>query len=359
MRAAVMEALEVPLRVCEMDVAEPGPREVVVRMTASGVCHTDRHMLAGGLPFPPPLVLGHEGCGIVERVGNAVTRARVGDTVITAAVPVCGSCWFCVRGEASRCRGAVDLHGSRNFRRGGESVAGFSGLGTFAEVATVHEASVVAVESDLPAEQLALIGCGVVTGVGAVTNTAGVVPGSSVAVYGCGGVGLSAIQAAHAAGAARIVGIDPEPLKRETALLLGATDALDPREIDPVTALADLTAGRGVDYAFEAIGSADTYLQTWRSVRPGGTAVVIGLPTPGTTLSLPAQEVLLSGRTLVSSTFGGGDVRELFPTIVALAESGRIDLAAMVSRMITIDDVNQAFDDMDAGLVIRSVIKFT
>jgi len=217
MRAAVMEGLARPLVVRELRAADPGPHEVVVRLSASGVCHTDLHVLQGGLPIPVPAVLGHEGAGVVERTGTAVQRVRTGDRVITSAAGACGTCFFCVRNEPQSCEQITTLVSTPRFVGDDAMLQGFAGLGTFAETMTVHESSVIPVRTDLPAEQLALVGCGVVTGFGAVVNTAKVEPGMTVAVIGCGGVGQSAIQAAALSGAAWIVAIDPVELKRSAA----------------------------------------------------------------------------------------------------------------------------------------------
>jgi S-(hydroxymethyl)glutathione dehydrogenase/alcohol dehydrogenase len=352
-----MEGLARPLVVRELRAADPGPHEVVVRLSASGVCHTDLHVLQGGLPIPVPAVLGHEGAGVVERTGTAVQRVRTGDRVITSAAGACGTCFFCVRNEPQSCEQITTLVSTPRFVGDDAMLQGFAGLGTFAETMTVHESSVIPVRTDLPAEQLALVGCGVVTGFGAVVNTAKVEPGMTVAVIGCGGVGQSAIQAAALSGAAWIVAIDPVELKRSAAGRAGASVALEPG--DSLTdEVASLTDGRGVDVAIEAVGSAATITAAWKITRRGGTVVVVGAAGPAEVVPLGAADIILSRKTLKGSIFAGGDAQKLIPLIVKLSEAGRFDLESMVSKTIGLDDIGKAFEDMRQGRVTRSVIAY-
>jgi S-(hydroxymethyl)glutathione dehydrogenase/alcohol dehydrogenase len=358
MRAAVMEGLARPLVVRGLRAADPGPHEVVVRLRASGVCHTDLHVLHGGLAVRVPAVLGHEGAGVVERVGTAVQRVRTGDLVITSAAGACGACFFCVRGEPHSCEQITTLVTTPRFAgEDGAPLQGFAGLGTFAEVMTVHETSVIPVRTDLPAEQLALVGCGVVTGVGAVVNTAKVEPGMTVAVVGCGGVGQSAIQAAVLSGAACVVAIDPVELKRSAARRAGASIALEPGD-GLADEVASRTDGRGVDVAIEAVGSAATITAAWQITRRGGTVVVVGAADPAEVVPLRAADITLSRKTLKGSIFAGGDAQKLIPLIVRLAESGRFDLGSMVSKTIRLDQIDGAFEDMLQGRVTRSVVAY-
>jgi S-(hydroxymethyl)glutathione dehydrogenase/alcohol dehydrogenase len=356
-RAVVFDGVDGDLRPASVGVTAPGPTEVTVRVTASGVCHTDRHVIAGGLPVEVPCVLGHEGAGVVEAVGPAVGDLSPGDTVVLIAAPVCGRCWFCVRGEGHNCAQGDHFRAQRHFVVDGKPVSGFAGLGTFAERVTLDQASVVRVDTDLPAEHLALIGCGVITGVGAVL-TSPVRAGSSVVVLGCGGVGLSVVQGARIAGAEQIVAVDPLPSKRDAALALGATVAVDPTADDVADVVRQHTGGRGADVAFEAIGSVATVVQGVHATRMGGTTYMIGVPEPTEFAGLSALDVLLGRKTLVGSIYGGGDPRRMIPTIVGLAESGRLDLDRMVTRRIGLDDVKEAMDAMDRGEVVRSVITF-
>ena len=231
-----------------------------------------------------------------------------------------------------------------------------TGLGTFSDVMTIDERSVVKVDTDLPVEQLALIGCGVTTGVGAALNTARVEPGSTVAVVGCGGVGTAVIQGARIAGAARIIAVDPIELKRKTAEQLGATDLVDPSQGDPVAQVQALTSGRGADYAFEVIGLPETIIQAFSMARPGGTAVIVGMPRMDATVTFPAWQLFGGEKRLLGCVYGSAQVKRDFHRFIALAETGRLDLGAMVSRRISLDEVNDAFKAMEAGEVIRSVI---
>jgi S-(hydroxymethyl)glutathione dehydrogenase/alcohol dehydrogenase len=353
-----MEGTTRPLVVRELRTADPGPHEVVVRMSASGVCHTDLHLLHGSIRIPVPAVLGHEGAGVVERTGTAVRRVRTGDRVITCAAGACGTCFFCVRNEPQTCEQIATLASTPRFVGDDDALLqGFSGLGTFAEAMTVHESSVIPVRSDLPPEQLALVGCGVVTGVGAVVNTAKVEPGMTVAVIGCGGVGQAAIQAAVLSGAACVVAIDPVELKRSAAMRAGASVALGPGDslLDDVMSRTD---GRGADAAIEAVGSAAAITTAWQITRRGGTVVIVGAANPGEVVSLGAADIVGSRKTLKGSGFAGGDAQKLIPLIVRLAEAGRLDLGSMVSKTIGLDDINKAFEDMQQGRVTRSVIAY-
>jgi S-(hydroxymethyl)glutathione dehydrogenase/alcohol dehydrogenase len=312
---------------------------------------------SGGLPRPLPIIPGHEAAGTVTEVGRAVTRARVGDRVIAAIITACGDCWFCLRDHSNLCTHLFELQGTTKATRAdGTAVAGVSGLAAFAEEMTVDETLVVPVATDLPAEQLALVGCGVATGVGAVLNTAQVEPGATVAVFGCGGVGQSVVQGARIAGAARVFAVDPVVMKRDAAASLGASDVLDPTTADPVEQLRDATGGRGVDDAFEATGLPAVLLQTYRSVRRGGSAVMIGMPRYDETVEFSAFELFAGAKCLQSSIYGSTQVRRDFAKLVTLAESGQLDLRAMVSRRFPLEAVNEAMAAMASGEVIRSVL---
>jgi S-(hydroxymethyl)glutathione dehydrogenase/alcohol dehydrogenase len=357
MRAAIFVGQEQPLVVEDVTPLVPGPRDVVVRIGASGVCHSDLSIVHGYVPLPPSCILGHEGAGVVESVGETVTRVKPGDRVIASFVPACGVCWFCLHEKSNLCEMSTALsYLPRVTRPDGTQAYGFTGLGTFAEQMTVDEASVVKVETDLPDEHLALIGCGVTTGVGAALNTAKVEPGSSVAVIGCGGVGQAVIQGARIAGAARIIAIDPVELKRKSAEQLGATDLVDPGQGDPVAQVQALTGGRGADYAFEVIGLPETVAQAYATARRGGTVVVVGMPRMDAIVSLPAFGLFYDEKRTLGCVYGSAQVRRDFPRFVELVETGRLDLATMVSRRIALDEVNEAFRAMEAGEVIRSVI---
>jgi S-(hydroxymethyl)glutathione dehydrogenase / alcohol dehydrogenase len=357
MRAAVYVEQDQPLLIEELAPLDPGPGDVVVEIGASGVCHSDLSATNGTLPLPPPSILGHEGAGTVDWVGSDVTQVKKGDRIVSTFVPSCGACWYCIHGRSNLCEqtGAVMMV-PRAKRPDGTPVSGFTGLGTFSDVMTIAEAQAVKVETDLPDDQLALIGCGVTTGVGAALNTAEVEPGSSVAVIGCGGVGQAVIQGARLAGAGRIIAVDPVEMKREAARKLGATDTVDPAKGDPVARVKALTGGRGADYAFEVIGLPETITQAFSSARRGGTAVVVGMPRMDSMVTLPGFSLFYEEKRLLGCVYGSAQVRRDFPRFISLVEHGRLDLGAMVSRRIKLDEVNDAFTAMKAGEVIRSVI---
>ncbi|MGZ8762435.1 MAG: Zn-dependent alcohol dehydrogenase [Acidimicrobiia bacterium] len=359
MRAAIFVGTP-ELSVEDVTPLDPGPRDVIVRIGASGVCHSDVSATNGSLPMPAPCILGHEGAGTVEWTGPEVSRVQLGDRVVASFVPACGSCFFCLHGQSNLC----ELGNSINFlpkvtRADGSTANAFTALGTFADQMTVHEACVVKVETDIPDEQLALIGCGVTTGVGAALNTARVEPGSSVAVIGCGGVGQAVIQGARIAGASRIIAVDPVELKRKAAEQLGATDLVDPAEGDPVAHVHALTGGRGADYAFEVIGSPETINQAWATARRGGSVVIVGMPRMDSQVTFGGFGLFYEEKKLLGCVYGSSQVRRDFPRFVGLVETGRLDIADMVSRTIGLDDVNDAFRAMQAGEVIRSVITHT
>jgi S-(hydroxymethyl)glutathione dehydrogenase / alcohol dehydrogenase len=357
MRAAIFVEQDGDLVVEDVKAADPGPRDVVVRITASGVCHSDLSVINGTLPMPPPAILGHEGTGIVEEVGPQVSRVKPGDRVIGSFIPVCGVCWFCRNHHSNLCEQTYAVMGTpRATRDDGSPLLSMTGLGTFADTMTCDEISLVKVESDLPDEQLALIGCGVTTGVGAALNTAQVVPGSSVAVVGCGGVGQAVIQGARIAGASRIIAVDPVELKRKTALELGATDTVDPSDGTATAQVQALTGGRGVDYAFEVIGNPTTVQQAFDMARPGGACVVVGVPRFDQTIELPSMPLVLQEKRVLGTVYGSAQVNRDFPRLIGLVEQGRLDIGDMVSRRMKLDDINDAFKAMQAGEVIRSVI---
>ena len=357
MRAALFVGQDQPLAIEDLEPLPPGPRDLVVQVGASGVCHSDLSIMRGYTPLPPPMILGHEGVGTVLEVGAEVTRAAVGDRVIGSFVAACGTCWYCLRDQSHLCEHAFEMSVNLRAKRAdGTITPAMTGLGTFSDVMTVNEASVVKIETDLPDEQLALIGCGVTTGVGAALNTGKVQPGSTVAVIGCGGVGQAVVQGARIAGAARIIAIDPVELKRKTGEQLGATDLVDPTAGDVVQQVKDLTGGRGADFAFEVIGHPDRVVEAWNMTRPGGTTVIVGMPRMEDTITLSQFQLFYEEKNLKGCVYGSSQVRRDFGRFVNLIETGRLDVGAMVSRRIALDEVNDAFRAMEAGEVIRSVI---
>ncbi len=357
MRAALYVGDAATLSIEQLKPNPPGPRDVVVEIGASGVCHSDLSIMRGYVPVPPGFVLGHEGAGRVVETGAEVSRVKKGDRVIASFVPACGACWHCLRDETELCERETEITMQmRGGRPDGSPYFCMTGLGTFSDVMTVDEASVVKVETDLPDAQLALIGCGVTTGVGAALNTARIEPGSSVAVLGCGGVGQAVIQGARIAGAGRIIAIDPQALKRKTAAQLGATDVVDPGAGDPVEQVKALTGGRGADYSFEVIGLPETILTAYGLARRGGEVIIVGMARFDAQFTLPAFGIFFEQKTVKGCKYGSAQVRRDFPRFVELIETRRLDTSSMVSKTIKLEGVNDAFRAMEAGEVIRSVI---
>ena len=357
MRAAVFTEMNGPLSVEDVTPIDPGPRDVVVRVKASGLCHSDLSVMNGSLPMPPPAILGHEGAGVVEHVGPEVSRVKVGDRVIGSFIPACGICWFCLNDQSNLCENTFTvMMNPRATRADGTVLPTMTGLGTFAEQMIVDEMSVVKVETDLPDDQLALIGCGVTTGVGAALNTARVKPGSFVVVIGCGGVGQAVIQGARIAGAARIVAVDTVALKRDTALKLGATDVIDPADGDLASQVMGLTSGRGTDYVFEVTGNTDLITAAFMATRAGGATIAVGVPRSDQSVSIPTFPLVIQEKRLLGCVYGSAQVRRDFPRLIGLIETGRLEVGDMVSRTITLDEINEGFRAMVAGEVIRSVI---
>lgn len=357
MRAGVWTGVDEPLSVEDVTPLPTGGNDVVVRVDASGVCHSDHAVLHGMLPYAAPSILGHEVAGTVVETGADVTRVAVGDRVVTAGLPACGRCFMCVQGQPYLCEATFDVAGVPRARRAdGAEIGVFAGLGGFAEQMTVDERSVVPVRSDLPAEQLALIGCAITTGVGSVFNTARLPPGASVSVVGLGGIGQSIVQGARIAGAARIFAVDPVASKRAAAARHGATDLIDPADGDPVDQIRARTEGRGTDHAFEAVGHPGPMMTAYRCARRGGVVTLVGMPPVDSSLTFNGLELFLDAKEIRVSNLGSAQILRDFPRLVALAETGRLDLGSMVTRRIALDDVNDAFRAMDAGEEIRTVI---
>lgn len=357
MRAGVFVGIDQPLSVEDLTPLPPGPHDVVVRIDASGVCHTEAAVLAGHLPWAAPSILGHEVTGTVIELGSQVTRVRMGDRVISSGTPACSNCYCCVRGQTHLCEETFTHSATpRAVRSNGEQITAFAALGGFADMMTVPEMSLVTVHTDLPAEQLALIGCAITTGVGAALNTARIVPGSTVAIVGCGGVGQSVVQGARIAGASRIFAIDPLSLKRDAARAQGATDLIDPADGDVVAQIRDRTAGRGTDFSFEVVGRPDTVATAYACARRGGIVTIVGMPAADATIAFKGLEMFLDAKEVRLSIMGSSQIRADFPRYVALAETGRLDVASMITRRIALDDINDAMRAMEAGEVIRTVI---
>jgi S-(hydroxymethyl)glutathione dehydrogenase / alcohol dehydrogenase len=359
-RAAVLYEFNQPLELEEVELDPPKEGEVLVRMVASGVCHSDLHVVQGTHPTDLPVILGHEGAGIVETVGPGVRGLRPGDHVLLTWLPYCGRCRHCVRGRPNRCENvawydATLEDGTCRFHRNGQRIHHYN-TSSFAERSVVPARTAIPVDPDLPLHELALMGCAVMTGVGAVLNTAGVRPGDTVAVVGCGGVGLNAVQGARIAGATRIVAVDVVPAKLELARELGATDAVDASASDPVEAVRDLVPG-GVDHAFEALGRPATIETTLALTGRGGQAVLIGMAPPDARVAFDALTVTLEERCVRGSWYGSCLPLRDFPLLVDLYRGGSLRLDPLIAEC-GLEDVNDAFRRMEAGETARSVIVY-
>jgi len=361
-RAAVLPGLSQPFEIEELDLAPPGPGEVLVEMAGGGICHSDWSVVTGTISKPFPIVLGHEGSARVLETGPGVTLVKAGDPVVMSFIPECGSCTYCLTGRSQLCdgiatwRGGNLADGTTRFSRGGQPVFHFNGVSSFSQYAVCPERACVPIDPRVPLDKAALIGCAVSTGVGAVIFTARVVAGSTVAVIGVGGVGLNAIQGARIAGASRIFAVDVHPTKLETARLFGATDVVNSAAGDPVAALLDLTGGRGVDYAFEAIGRADTIRQAFDSLAKGGTAVAIGIAPKEALISIAPQALVYGERRLLGSMYGSTRPRADFARFADLYLAGKLQLEQLVTREWRLEEINSAFAAMNAGEVARGVI---
>jgi S-(hydroxymethyl)glutathione dehydrogenase / alcohol dehydrogenase len=360
MRAAVLNAIPGQLDIEDVDVAEPGPREVLIKVAAAGLCHSDLHFMEGKYPYMTPAVLGHESAGIVEAVGSQVTYVQPGDHVITCLSVYCGNCENCLTGHPSICSNAATTDRGPDqaprLSRNGEVVHQFLKMSSFAEHMLVHEHGVVKIRDDMPLDRAALIGCGVTTGLGAVFNTAKVEPGSTVAVIGCGGIGLNAIQGARIAGARQIIAIDMLDNKLDLAKEFGATHVVNASGTDPVREVMGLSGG-GVHYSFEAIGLKVAAEQAFNMLRAGGTATIIGMIPVGQNVELPGVS-FLGERKIQGSNMGSNRFRVDMPRYIDLYLDGRLKLDELVSARIGLDDINDGFENMKAGSVARSVIMF-
>ena len=345
-----------PALVEDFTIDDPGPNEVLVKILASGVCHTDLGIKTGtygtdGFPF----LLGHEGHGVVEKVGAGVDRVQKGDHVILAWRAPCGACRFCLGGQPNFC--CASLNAEKRMRdSSGALLNPVLGIGTFCTHTLVHAGQCVPVSKDLPPAQMSLIGCGVMTGVGAALYAAGVKPGTSAAVFGCGGVGDSVIQGARIAGATTIIGVDIDPRKLAWAKQMGATHVIDARQGDPVAQIKALTGGNGVNYSFEAVGSARTLEQALWCRDLAGTCVFIGVPGPGPTMELPLQKFFDIGGSLRVSWYGDCLPTRDFPMLASWYSQGLLKLDEIVTRKIKLSETEDAFEAMKRGETLRSVI---
>jgi S-(hydroxymethyl)glutathione dehydrogenase/alcohol dehydrogenase len=360
MKAAVMRGVDEPFKIEDVTVSKPGPQEVLIRTAASGVCHSDLHIIDGSLPMRFPAILGHEGAGVVEQVGSQVSYVKPGDHVIANYTGFCGHCASCIDGKSIFCSSPQELRRTREeeprITLGGKRLIQMGNLATFAEQMLMHQNNVVKITKDIPLDRAALIGCGVTAGAGAVINTAQVRAGQTVVVVGCGGVGLTAINAAAISGAARIIAVDIFDSKLELAKSMGATDLINSKNQDPIEAIQEMTKG-GVDHAFEAIGLQQTITQCMGAIKPGGVVTVMGVFKPGTQLMIPGEALFLEKK-IQGSLMGSGNPRTDFHKLINHYLQGKLHLDLLISKRSPLEDINEAFNDMKKGGAARTVITF-
>ena len=363
-KAAVFYEPGVPFAVETLDLAAPGPGEVLVRVAAAGVCHSDWHLMTGATRHATPVVPGHEGAGVVAAVGSGVGRVRVGDHVALSWAPSCGACFYCLHDRPSLCQTYVGplwagtmMDGTTRLSRDGHPVYHFSALACFADHTVVPEECCVVLSKDIPLPVAALIGCAVTTGVGAALNTARVRPGSSVAVFGAGGVGLSIIMGAKLAGAGRIIAVDTHEAKGDIAQAFGATDVLMAGP-ETVRAIQALTEGRGADTVFEAIGLPAVQETCLAAVRPGGLVVLAGISAMGSATNLPGAIIARQEKTVTGTYYGSANPARDFPLYADLYRRGLLDLDRLISRTYALEQINEAYADMLGGEIARGLILF-
>jgi S-(hydroxymethyl)glutathione dehydrogenase / alcohol dehydrogenase len=359
-KAAVLIEAGKPLQIEDVVISKPGPHEVLIRTAACGLCHSDLHFIEGTYPHPLPAIPGHEAAGIVEAVGSEVRTVKVGDAVITCLSAFCGHCEYCVSGRMSLCLGAETRRKQgeppRITRPDGTPMAQMLNLSAYAEMMLIHEHACVAINPDMPLDRAAIIGCAVTTGAGTIFNACKVTPGETVAVIGCGGVGLATINAAKIAGAGRIIAADPMPEKRALAMKLGATDVVDAMADDAAAQIQELTKG-GVDHAIEAVGRPASGELAVKSLKRGGTATILGMMPLQHSVGLSAMD-LLSGKKLQGAIMGGNRFPVDIPRLVDFYLRGLLDLDSIISETIPLSQINEGFDKMKGGASARSVIVF-
>jgi S-(hydroxymethyl)glutathione dehydrogenase/alcohol dehydrogenase len=361
--AAVFREPDEGVRVREVNLAPPGPHEVEVAIAAAGVCHSDLHMVRGEWAHRTPVVLGHEGSGVITAIGEAVPDLSIGDHVVLSWVPSCGECRYCLAGRPAQCQpsaqiigaGGTLFDGTTRLRLDGEECFHYLGVSSYAERAVVPESGAIRVRPDAPLDVVAIVGCAVATGVGAVRNTAGVPAAATVAVIGCGGVGLSCVQGARLVGASRVVAVDLVPAKLDLALKLGATDAIDARDGDVVERLKR-TVPEGLDFVFDAIGAVVTTEQAIAALGLGGAAVVVGLPPSGSLASFDPLALAEADRRILGSNYGSSVPHRDIPELVDLYMNGKLDLDSMVSARRPLSDAAASLDDLASGSPLRQLL---
>jgi len=360
-KAAVMRENNAPLQLEEVRIDDPGPGEVLLKTSASGICHSDLHVIEGSLPVPPPCILGHEPAGVVEEVGEGVVDFAPGDHVIGCLSSWCGVCKFCTEGRPYLClsqfAGRPEGCGPTFVAEDGSPISQFANLSSFAEKMLCPQRSLVKIRDDMPLDRASLIGCGVTTGLGAALNTVDIPAGASVVIIGCGGVGLAALQGARIVGAGKIIAVDAQAWKFDLARKLGATDCIDATDGDPVAAVQALTGG-GADFVFECIGLIPTVQQAVAMTGRGGTSVLVGVVPMTQLVPISAADLTLQEKKITGSYMGSNRFRFDMPKYIDFYLDGRLHLDEMISSRIGLDDVNDAFDRMRKGEVARQVIVF-
>jgi NDMA-dependent alcohol dehydrogenase len=364
-KAAVLRQPKTPFEIQTLSLDEPKAGEVLVKLAASGVCHSDYHLVTGDTAHPLPVVAGHEGAGIVEAVGEGVTRLRVGDHVTLNWAPDCGTCFYCQQGQPNLCDTFTDpiwagtmLDGTTRLHDAdGNPVYLYCGLGTFSEYTVVAEQSCIPIRRDVPLKVAALVGCAVATGVGAALYTSPVRPGESVVIFGCGGIGLNMVQAAVLCGAQTIIAVDTHPAKERYAKQFGATHYL-PAGDDIGDRVRELTGGRGADHVFEAVGLPRVQEQALDAVRPGGSLILVGLAPMGTGTNLPGALLTRQEKTVKGSYYGSVQARRDFPMMLDLYMAGKLKLDELISQEYELAQINEAFDRMLTGEVARGIIVY-
>jgi S-(hydroxymethyl)glutathione dehydrogenase/alcohol dehydrogenase len=355
MKGAVFHGGGRPVAIEEVAVRDPGPGEVRVALRAAGLCHSDLSVIDGAIPYPTPVVLGHEGAGVVEAVGAGVASVKEGDAVVLSTLAHCGRCPACETGRPTQCRNAPSPKESRPFTVRGAPAYAFANTSAFVERTVVREQSAIPVDVRVPFECAALIGCGIMTGVGAVLNRAQVEAGARMAVFGLGGIGLSCVQGGVLAGAAEIVAVDVVPAKLALARRLGATHTVDASRDDPVTAIRDLTAG-GADYTFEAVGDARVIRQALDALGPGGALTIVGVPKLGTSVEFVVH-ALYQNKAILGCRYGTARPRRDFAMLADLYLGGRLKIDELVTRRYALEEIAQALADLRSGALARGVFR--
>ncbi len=365
MKAAVLYEPNTPLKIEDVEIDDPQANEILVRQEAVGVCHTDLSFIKGEMPVPMPIVMGHEGCGIVEKVGSNVTSVQPGDKVISMVSFSCGKCRYCSEGRPTMCSENINVmmmaelpfFAGKRVHKEGQYMNQLFGLGSFAEYCVVHERAVVKVNNDAPSDVVCLLGCGVTTGIGAAINTANVQPGDSVVVYGVGGVGLSAVMGAKLAGAGNIIAVARSQNKLDMAMELGADHVINPKEVENVPErVKELTEGLGADAAIEAAGLAPVMEQAFASIHNGGICVIAGMAPMEQLVTFAPFEFLL-GKRLMGTVQGDIIARRDVPRLVEMYMAGKLPIDKLITKTFSLDQVNEAFEELENKTVLRSVIR--